>query len=156
LASVATWATWLSCWLLVPLTSEISAWHSAVAVCGTVLADALGDALAAGEDVFWGAAPGSEPAEGTDPEAAADADTDTDGATSGSPAGADVDVDVAAGPGVSEAPGPGPENEPVLAASATPPPANTVSVAASTLVVSILASGDLIICPLWSLTVDSR
>ena len=81
-------------------------------------------------------------------EPGADADkTDTDGATNGPTAGADVDD--TAGPGVWEAAGPGPEKVPVLAASATPPPADTVSAAAITLAVRSLASGDLIICPLW-------
>ncbi len=98
--------------------------------------------------MLWGRgnrAEDSGSAEEAGPEPGADADTDTDGATRGPPAGADVDD--AAGPGVWAA-GPGPENVPVLAASATPPPANTVSTAASTLVVKSLASGDLIICPL--------
>ena len=49
-----------------------------------------------------------------------------------------------------------PEKVPVLAASATPPPALTASAAAMTLTVRILASGDFIICSLRESATDAR
>ena len=53
-------------------------------------------------------------------------------------------------------PEPEPEKVPVLAASATPPDAPTASTEARTLMVSILASGDLIICSLRKFATDAR
>src|SRR5579859_2363715 len=49
-----------------------------------------------------------------------------------------------------------PEKVPVLAASATPPPAVTASAAAMTFTVRILASGDFIICSLRESATDAR
>jgi hypothetical protein len=53
-------------------------------------------------------------------------------------------------------PEPEPEKVPGVAASATPPDAPTTSTEARILTVSILASGDLIICSLRKFATDAR
>jgi hypothetical protein len=89
-------------------------------------------------------------------DAEADADPESDGDGMNPPAGGVTGAATLLPPYAGPEPEPELEKVPVLAASATPPEAPTTSTEARTLTVSILASGDLIICSLRKFATDAR
>ena len=143
LARACCWAALVSDPLM-PATSPARALHSPAAVCGMLAGDELSEAE--GDCACW---PPPEDAE-------ADADPESDGAGMNPPAGGVTGAATLLPPYAGPEPEPELEKVPVLAASATPPEAPTTSTEARTLTVSILASGDLIICSLRKFATDAR
>jgi hypothetical protein len=145
LARACCWAALVSD-PLVPATLPARALHSPAAVCGMLAGDELSEA---GEDAAGGWVSPDEDAEG-------DADPESDGDGMNPPAGGVTGAATLLPPYAGPELEPELEKVPVLAASATPPPAPTASTEARTLTVSILASGDLIICSLRKFATDAR